>query len=751
MKILIVMDPGISIPVKGYGGIERIIEMLAIEYTKKGHAVDLLITSGSFVEGCTVYGIGKEGFPPKKSDARKAIPTIWKFLKKHKNEYDLIHNFGRLIYLLPVLNSSVSKIMSYQREITKKNSQLITLLACKNLLFTGCSQDLITRARVHGNWEAVHNCCDFSKYQLNEHIDPKSPLVFLGRLEKVKGCHTAIQVAKLTGNSLIIAGNISQLEDEKEYFTNEIQPYIDNDQIRYIGSVNDKEKNELLRSAQALLFPIEWNEPFGIVMIEAMACGTPVIAFNKGSVTEVIDEGTTGFKVKTKLEMMDAVKNIHTIVRKECRRQAEARFNVSKIVNQYLDISNVKRKRVVILSTHQPAANPRALKEYETFKNLNYSVKHLYAYNAEWSYKIDENKFKEGKLQRQDFIEIGGNPNTKPIRFLIARILHKIFRLTSVILPFSRDMSMEREAFSFWLLVRKYPANMYISHYLGTLPGAFRAAMHHQAKIIFDAEDFHRGEEVYYVNQKKNVIYIEDKYLSRIDAITAASPLISEAYKKLYPGRKVETINNVFPVSHIVDFHVHSLPELKLFWFSQNITKYRGLEIFVQALNYLKEKAITLTILGHTGSDEYKKFLLSISECPEKIIFKIPVPPESLFAVTSKYDIGLAGEIPDNLNKEICLSNKIFTYLLAGNCILASDVRGQKEFMEQYPGIGSTYKFDDPKDLADKIEKFYNDRALLEQCRKNAFTLAKNKLNWELEEKKWLAVVRSLLPESLAS
>ena len=91
------MDPGIIIPVKGYGGIERIIEMLALEHVKNGHEVHLLITEGSSVQGCTVHGFGKEGFPPDKRDARKAIPVVWKFLLKHQHDFDLVHNFGRQI------------------------------------------------------------------------------------------------------------------------------------------------------------------------------------------------------------------------------------------------------------------------------------------------------------------------------------------------------------------------------------------------------------------------------------------------------------------------------------------------------------------------------------------------------------------------------------------------------------------------------------------------------------------------------
>ena len=338
MKILIIMDPGIMIPVKGYGGHERLVEMFAKEYHRLGHEVDLLITTGSYVKGCKVHGLGKEGFPPEKKDARKAIFRAWKFLRKRRNDYDLIHNFGRLIYLLPVLNKKVKKIMTYGREIRARNIEYILKLPHKNLVFTGCSQNLIDRANVPGEWHAVYNAIEFDKYSCKEYLSEDAPLIFLGRIEKIKGCHTAIAVAKETNNKLIIAGNISPLAEEQEYFEKEIKPFIDGNQITYVGAVNDEQKNHWLGQSKALLFPIEWNEPFGIVMIEAMACGTPVIAFNKGSVEEVIDEGVTGFKIKSGREMVLALKQVSSISRGECRKSAEKRFNVQVIGAKYLSL-----------------------------------------------------------------------------------------------------------------------------------------------------------------------------------------------------------------------------------------------------------------------------------------------------------------------------------------------------------------------------------------------------------------------------
>lgn len=332
------MDPGILVPPKGYGGHERLVYMFAAEYLKMGHIVDLLVTEGSLVTGCRIYSIGKEGFPPKKSEMNKALFKAWRFLFNRRRDYDVVHNFGRLLYLLPVLNSRVKKIMTYGREIDLRNIKVINKFPAKNITYTGCSENLIADVKGIGNWKAVYNAIDFSKYSLSEKISDTAPLIFLGRIEKIKGCHTAIEVAKRTNRKLIIAGNISPLPDEQLYFKEQIESFIDGNQIQFVGQVNDEQKNHYLGISRALLFPIEWEEPFGMVMAEAMACGTPVIGFKRGSVNEVIDEDITGFKVNDMQEMILAIEKLNNIDRKNCRAHAQGRFDVPVIAKQYLSL-----------------------------------------------------------------------------------------------------------------------------------------------------------------------------------------------------------------------------------------------------------------------------------------------------------------------------------------------------------------------------------------------------------------------------
>jgi glycosyltransferase involved in cell wall biosynthesis len=339
MRILLIMDPGIPVPPKLYGGHERLVYLFAEEYHRLGHQVTLLAGPDSHCSGTAVtFGINDLDRPV--SAKNKEIVFAWKYLYHNQNNFDLVHNFGRLVYFLPILNSPVKKIMTYGRPISQKGIRIFTSLPNKNLIFTACSNYCVSTGNVAGQWETVYNTIDFADYQLNQDIANDAPLMFLGRLDKIKGVHTAINVAKATNHKLIIAGNIPITPDNLQYFKTEIEPLIDNEQIKYVGALNDTEKNIFLQQAKALMFPIEWDEPFGMVMIEAMACGTPVIAFKRGSVPEVVQDEINGFIVSNQAEMIAKLSSINTIDRKLCRENAEKRFDIKIIAQHYLNLFN---------------------------------------------------------------------------------------------------------------------------------------------------------------------------------------------------------------------------------------------------------------------------------------------------------------------------------------------------------------------------------------------------------------------------
>jgi len=337
MKILLIMDPGIPVPPPLYGGHERLVYMFAEEYIRLGHEVTLLAGPDSYCSGVTV-NFGINDLKRNKKQKQDELLFVWKYLYRNRKNFDLIHNFGRLLYLVPVLPYKVRKTMTYGREVSKRGIRMITSLPNKNLIFTACSDDCVSTGNIAGTWKTVYNAIEFEKYKLNDTVPDDAPLMFLGRLDRIKGAQTAIQIAKETGRKLWIGGNVPNTNDNYKFFKEQLEPHFDSDQIIYLGPLNDEQKNFYLGQSKALLFPIEWNEPFGMVMVEAMACGTPAIGFNRGSVPEVIDENITGFIVTTKEEMIEAIDKVISIDRKKCRERAFTRFNVSVIANNYLQL-----------------------------------------------------------------------------------------------------------------------------------------------------------------------------------------------------------------------------------------------------------------------------------------------------------------------------------------------------------------------------------------------------------------------------
>lgn len=338
LRILLLMDPYIKVPPEHYGGIERVIADLAEGLHARGHEVTMWAAPGSKIAG-KLETFGREGEWTRWSNIRNTTLVTARFLRD-RGKFDVIHNFGRLAYLTGVLRWDVPKVQSYQRAINPNNMRLVHRLGARRLHFTAVSKAQCEASAVGGDdWSVVYNCVPIRLYRFNAKVDlTTAPLAFLGRLEPIKGVHHAIAVAKAANRRLVIAGNRVETGSAAGYFESQIQPHLDGGQISYIGPVNDAQKNELLGNAAAFLMPIEWEEPFGIVMAEALACGTPVLGFRRGSVPEVVADGRTGFICDTVEEMAALVNRLPELDRRECRREAERRFSDAAIVGEYEEL-----------------------------------------------------------------------------------------------------------------------------------------------------------------------------------------------------------------------------------------------------------------------------------------------------------------------------------------------------------------------------------------------------------------------------
>ena len=337
MHVAIAADPRIPVPPKLYGGIERIVDLLVRGLIDRGHEVTLFAHKDSDVPCRHVPYRGTD--PQAPMDVLRDTLTV---AQAALDRPDVVHSFGRLVYLAPLLPLGLRKIMTYQRGVTTSRIQCATMLARRGTLaFTGCSDHITDDIRPHALATTVYNGVPLDTYAFQPKVADDAPLVFLGRIAPIKGTHTAVEVARRSGRRLVIAGNVP--DDQEDYFHGQIEPHLDGERIRYVGTVDDEEKNDLLGRAAAFLMPIEWEEPFGIVMAEAMACGTPVIGTPHGSVPEVVEEGVTGFVGDTIEKLVGAVGQIHELSRRATRKRCERLFSGRAVVEGYLNVYNKKR------------------------------------------------------------------------------------------------------------------------------------------------------------------------------------------------------------------------------------------------------------------------------------------------------------------------------------------------------------------------------------------------------------------------
>jgi glycosyltransferase involved in cell wall biosynthesis len=346
MRILMTADPYLPVPPRLYGGIERILDFLVRGLAGRGHEITLIAHPDSQAPATLVpYGCPPHvGLAARATELAQLSAAVW----GRRRAFDLVHSFGRLAALLPILPlRRLPKVQSYQRDIPWRSIARAVKLAGTSIAFTGLSASIYRDQPDNadtGRWLTIPNGVDVARFTCTASVAPDAPLMFLGRLEPIKGAHHAIAIARLANRRLIIAGN--KVPEYRAYFDEQIGPHLDGGRVTYIGTVDDDQKNAWLGQAAAFLMPIDWEEPFGIVMAEALACGTPVVAFRRGSVTDIVRDGVNGFACDTVEEAAAAVGRLHTIDRRRARADCEARFDAAVIVSQYEALYDDMRRSV---------------------------------------------------------------------------------------------------------------------------------------------------------------------------------------------------------------------------------------------------------------------------------------------------------------------------------------------------------------------------------------------------------------------
>jgi glycosyltransferase involved in cell wall biosynthesis len=332
MRIALTADPELPVPPRQYGGIERIVDMLARGLVARGHEVTVFAHADSATAGRLIPWPGRTSRSV--LDCSRNAATLAHHVLAGK--FDLVHSFSRVAYLSPILPLPIPKLMTYQRQISPRSVRLGQTLSRGTLWFSAISRSMMQDVEEIGTWRLVFNGVPLATYEYRPDPGLGAPLVFLGRVEEIKGAHLAIEIAKRVGVPLVIAGNVPS--EHQRWFDRKIAPHLDGERVSYVGPVNDAQKNKLLGRALALLMPILWEEPFGIVMAEAMACGTPVLGLARGAVPEVVDHGVTGFLSDDLDGLVRAVARLDEIDRASCRARVERFFSETAVVEAYLAV-----------------------------------------------------------------------------------------------------------------------------------------------------------------------------------------------------------------------------------------------------------------------------------------------------------------------------------------------------------------------------------------------------------------------------
>ncbi|TMK84610.1 MAG: glycosyltransferase family 4 protein [Actinobacteria bacterium] len=331
MRIGLVAPPWAPVPPHLYGGIELVVDRLAQGLAAAGHDVVL------FATGDSTCPVPKRWLLEESEGVRIgfSVPEVRHVLAAYESlrDVDLIHDHSVLGPIisdhytdLPVVTTIHGELVGELRDIYERVATKVSVIAVSHAQRRPAPQLRIARV--------IHHGIDASDFPIGQ--GEGGYLLFLGRLSPDKGAGRAIDVARKADVPLLLAGKMRE-PWERDYFEARVAPFL-SEQIQYLGEVGHERKLELLAGARALVFPIRWNEPFGLVMLEAEACGTPVLAFPEGAAPEVVDHGRTGFLCQDEAEMAEMVPKLGELDRAACRAAVEGYFSTERMVNEHVEL-----------------------------------------------------------------------------------------------------------------------------------------------------------------------------------------------------------------------------------------------------------------------------------------------------------------------------------------------------------------------------------------------------------------------------
>jgi glycosyltransferase involved in cell wall biosynthesis len=411
--------------------------------------------------------------------------------------------------------------------------------------------------------------------------------------------------------------------------------------------------------------------------------------------------------------------------------------------------------RICLITPGQPSTDPRLVKEADALHEAGHEVRVLCSHYVSWADEADKVLLASRPWQ---CTYVGGRPRSVSSTYYWTRARHALAQRALKLLPASSFLErcvLDRVAPELEAAALSTPADLYIAHYAGALPAAALAARRYGAMLGFDAEDLefgswhlHKGPSDYDLAVER----IQACYLPECDYITASSAGIAEACAARYQLPLPATILNVFPLTYRPSKFRATAADgpLTVYWFSQTIGLDRGLPDAVRALGLLRGHRIELHIRGELRENTRRELFALAALAgvdSSQIVLHALALPEEIVRSSAQYDIGLALEQPVTESRKICLTNKIFTYLLAGNAVAATATPGQRSLMAGITGAGFCCPPGDAQALARGLLAWYQDRKALDRARRQAWDWGTREFNWELEKQKFLMVADGVLSD----
>lgn len=404
--------------------------------------------------------------------------------------------------------------------------------------------------------------------------------------------------------------------------------------------------------------------------------------------------------------------------------------------------------KICIVTTRHISYNPRVLKEADALSAAGYEVVVVTVSNTDRQAAFDEELMRR-RGWRWRTVNFRKERAGERRYWLYLSLKQRIFLVLSRLSYKGgiAERAAEKAFDALTALAMDEKADMYIAHHAEALGAAWRAARRSGARFGFDAEDFHTGmNETGTVSaQDRLVEYLETKYLPRLSYMTAASGGIGEAYRNKYGVKLPVTILNVFPYEELPVGEVND--PVKFYWYSQVIGPNRGIELLLAAAAMVR-LPFEIHLRGSMQSEAYRdklKELCGASGLWERLTLHEPILAERLIGEANRYDVGLALESDISFNRNICVTNKTFAYLMSRLVLLGTDTEGQKDIFSYFPDASRLCRMNDAADLAAGMEFFILHRDLLMAGKKAAEKAVRSSFNWEVETQKLLGAIKEAL------